>query len=794
MKKILILLIYILTTNFCSFSTNWNANWIMHPTLEPASGAMVLFRKTFDLNKKPDIFTIHISADNHYRLFVNGKYITRGPARGDLNHWHYETIDIAAFLSSGKNLIAVEVINWGEHRSFTYFSQLTSLIIQGDTEKEHLINTQGGSWKCIQNKAYSPRPVNWMTDRTAIDWGFYVSNPTDSIRAENYPYGWEQNDFDDSNWLWAKFSDGVGFSKNLSPGGFVYAGAKALTPRITGLPEEKMNRFAVVRRCVGIEKNDDFIHGKGSFTIPANNKVSIVIDNQELTMGYPELWISKGKNAQVKITYSENPIIAVKSAKGNRNDIDGKYFVGIKDIFIPDGGNNRLFKPTYLRAFRYIQLDIETHEQELQINDYYHVTSKAPVSLKAQFATDNDTLNQILDAGRRTAFVCAQDILMSDASYEQMQYVGDSRVHNLTMLALTGDDRLTRNSLIQFNNSRIPEGLTLACYPNAYHLVIPSYSLIWIDQIYDYMMWKGDKEFVSGFLSGINSVLDWFENHRTRNGLLTNMEGWCALGWPKDYISGVPPVEKTDANCLYSLHYAYTLRHAAEVFKFAGRKKQADEFTRRADAICKAVNRYCKNEAGFYTESDKNQQISQITNLMAILAGANSGKESKQLMKKLLEMDNSFGAVDLFLHLYLFEAINKTGYENSFMPELSEWKLMLERGMTTFAEVPLEWGEENQRSECHPWSTAPDYFFFSTVCGIKALKPGYQSVLIEPEFGSLQSLDILFPHPNATIDMKLKRKGKQIQGEIIIPDSISATFKWENKNIKLKAGKNTINL
>jgi hypothetical protein len=54
----------------------------------------VLFRKNFELTENPKSFIVHVSADNHYRLFVNGQYIMRGPARGDLSHWFYETVDI----------------------------------------------------------------------------------------------------------------------------------------------------------------------------------------------------------------------------------------------------------------------------------------------------------------------------------------------------------------------------------------------------------------------------------------------------------------------------------------------------------------------------------------------------------------------------------------------------------------------------------------------------------------------------------------------------------------------------
>ena len=76
--------------------------------------------------------------------------------------------------------------------------------------------------------------------------------------------------------------------------------------------------------------------------------------------------------------------------------------------------------------------------------------------------------------------------------------------------------------------------------------------------------------------------------------------------------------------------------------------------------------------------------------MLAILAEATKGDDAKQLMEKLLEPKDWFGQVDLFLHLYLFEAMNKTGFQEQFLPETLEWQLMKERGIGTFAEVPLE--------------------------------------------------------------------------------------------------------
>ena len=789
LNKLLFLLIFLFwVASAFAQEVKWTAQWIMHPTAEPQAHAVILFRKNFDLGSKPPKFIVHVSADNHYRLFVNGRYILRGPARGDISHWFYETIDLAPFLNSGKNTIAAEVVNWGPKRSFTYFSQMTSFIMQGDSEAEKLINTAGGSWKCIHNEAYSPKIVEWMTDRSTIDFGLYVGNPTDSIRAETYPWGWEKTEFNDSAWLPAKLCDIAGGRDQQFAGGILYGGGKLLIPRRTGLLKETKVPFTEIRKMTGIEKNDAFLKEKGSLQIPAYKKVTILIDQSYETMGYPEMLVSDGKNARIQVMYAENMIVANHSPKGNRNDIEGKHLVGIKDVFIPDGGKNRLFKPTYIRPFRFIQLDIETREEPLTIEKYYHVACNAPVSLKAKFETNDPNTAWMMEAGWRTISICAQDMLLSDAAYEQMQYTGDSRVHNLSMLTLSGDDRLTRNALIQFDQSRIPEGLTYACYPNPFHLIIPSYSLIWIDQVHDYMLWYDDKAFIAQFELGIYSVIDWFEKRRQPNGLLGKIDWWGALAWPRHYKNGEPPAIYEGNNTLYSLHYAYTLRHAADIYDYLGKTNLAAEFRSRADQICKAINQLCKNQDGFYTESPDNNQVSQITNLLAILAEATTESEARQLMQKLLEPKDWFGQVDLFLHLYFFEAMNKTGFQDRFMSEISEWSLMKNRGMTTFAEVPLEWGEENQRSECHPWSSTPNYFFFRTVCGIKPTSAGHKTVEIAPSFGELTELRASYPHHLGKIELNLKRSNLKLEGEISVPEGIAASFIWGNQILKLKPG------
>ena len=46
--------------------------------------------------------------------------------------------------------------------------------------------------------------------------------------------------------------------------------------------------------------------------------------------------------------------------KDHRDAVEGKRFVGYKDIFVADGGAQRLFRPLWWRTFRYLEFQIES--------------------------------------------------------------------------------------------------------------------------------------------------------------------------------------------------------------------------------------------------------------------------------------------------------------------------------------------------------------------------------------------------------------------------------------------------
>ncbi len=95
--------------------------------------------------------------------------------------------------------------------------------------------------------------------------------------------------------------------------------------------------------------------------------------------------------------------------------------------------------------------------------------------------------------------------------YEQLQYVGDTRSQTLISLYVSGDDRLMRNALELFDRSCIPEGLTQSRYPSLSPQIINAFSLFWVDMLQDYWRHRSDDVFLRARLTGLQSVLAWFE-------------------------------------------------------------------------------------------------------------------------------------------------------------------------------------------------------------------------------------------------------------------------------------------
>ena len=759
----------------------WNSAWITHPDIDPLAHNLIHFRNKVNFSEKPDQFIIHISGDNRYRFFINGEMVGYGPQLSDMRHWRYETIDIAPYLKQGENILAVEVMNWGAEKSRGIMSFETGFLLQGHSEKEQIVNSRPENWKVYHNTALYEKPVYWRSSGEIVG-GFYASNPTDSTVAAQYPWGWKTLEYNDEQWATPKR---VYAAPKVTPGG---GHGWVLQPRTTVIQESIKEPFAqIVRTNIeGVSKSFQF--GEEQITIPANTQRSILIDQGFVTLGYPVLRVSGGNEASIKIKYSE-ALYDEKNQKGNRNEIEGKVIKGISDVYLLDGGENREFQPMWLRTFRFIEISVETADQPLVIEDYYNLYSASPFEPVAKFDVSDPIFKDVEKICWHGLRICAQDNLMSDAYYEQMQYVGDTRPHVLAYMSMTGDLTYFKSAMEQFNYSRMPDGNITSCYPLRSTFVHPTYSLIWIDMLHDLMMYDGDKEWTQQFAGEIQEVFDYYESIIGENGLVGESEYHMFIDWylPK---GGNSAANRDGNSSILTLNYAYTLKKAGDIMEWLGLGDKAFLYREQSRKYAEIVRKLCfDEEKGIYLDNPQVPFYDQRASILAVLTDAHSEEEKKILMNSLLDPNRSFDSeANLFYLFYLFEAMIETG-AGDFQTELAPWKAILESGMSATPEKRIE---QHPRSEVHPWTAHPVHYYYSLVAGIRPSSPGFETVSINPNPGTLKAMRVTYPTKQGKINMDLKGFNNDVKGTIELPDQMSGTFKWGKKSIKLISGINQI--
>lgn len=763
----------------------WSAQWISHPTASPNDYGVYHFRKGFEITDQPEEFVVHVSGDNRYELFINGEWISEGPASGDLRHWSFETVDLAPYLKPGSNVLAAKVWNGGEFRPMAWMTHRTAFILQGDTEAEHSVNTDE-SWRVVQNEAYSP--ITYLQNDPKLLWEYYVAGVLDSLRAEDYPWDWEQPEFNDSEWL---------TPRSLVPGSPVGKESHQqwyLSLRQVPFLERKHQRFNRIARSEGTTVSDDFLKGS-SDTIPPDSKAVLLIDQGELTTGFPELTVSGGKDSHIKLIYAEALYLADELKKGNklkghREELENREIMGVYDAFIPDGSSGRIFRPLYSRTFRWVQMEIETGEEPLTLHDFSSIYTAYPSQLEAGFTASDEMLGRIWDAGWRTQELSVQETFVSDLYWERMQYIGDTMVQAITWMYMSSDDRLVRLALEQFDYSRLYFGLTQSRYPAWLEQVSPLYSLVWINMVYDYWMHRTDDEFIRQFLPGITQVLGWFERQLNDEGLLEPLFhlDFVDSGY-HDRRNRIAAKTENSSSGVHNLFYAWTLNHAADLFEQFDSGSKAVNYRRQARNLTQNVSeRFYDNERGLFADTPSKELFSMQTNVMAVLADALPQEEQAALLERMLA-DQDILPLEMYFEFYMARALNKTGLGDLYLARLEPWENMLEMGMGTFGEI-----KNNPRSENHAWSASPNYELLATVAGIEPAEPGFRSVRIVPHPGDLTKVEATMPHPLGPISVKIVREGEDgLKAEVSLPEGLSGEFIWNEESVKLDSGTQSLN-
>ena len=538
------------------------ASWIAPPDTPGDAYGVFHFRRTFELPSRPERFTVHVSGDNRYRLFVNGRQVSSGPERSDLMHWRYETLDLAPHLRAGKNVLAALVWNWGAHRPVAQFSRRTAFLMQADTEREAVANT-GREWKVLREPGLRAHPGGRPRRRRLLRGSARrVGGRQPLSRGAG-----SRPDFADDGWPSPAVTEGWG-AERTQPRGTAITGEAMLwqlVPRSLPPMEEKVVRIATVRRAEGIVPGDAFLRGDGRSARagpdagddPARQRPP----HERLRRARDERRCGRHRGPDLR----RSPEGREGREGEPQRDRGQDRRSGSRTSSAPAGASAAASRPSGSAPTVTCRWRSRPADDPLRIHDLHGIFTAYPFEEKARFASDLPWIKDMWEVNWRVARLCAWETYFDTPYYEQLQYVGDTRIQALISLYMTGDDRLVRQAISHFDVSRIPEGITASRYPSDLGQYIPTFSLIWVAMVHDYWMHRDDPAYVRGLLPGVRGVLGWYERHLDETGLLGPMPWWSFVDWAKEWPMGIPPGVKDGHSATITLQFAYALQRAAEL-------------------------------------------------------------------------------------------------------------------------------------------------------------------------------------------------------------------------------------
>ncbi len=783
-----------LPINPALLARQWPASWIAAPGAPERDAGVYHFRRVIALDSTPTRLLVHVSGDHRYLLHVNGRRVGAGPGRGDPEHWRFETYDLAPLLKPGANLIAATVWNFGLAAPMAQMTRRTGFLLQADDPAFAAVNT-GRDWQAQVETGHTVLADGLSALRAR---GFYyAAGPGERRDGRLWDWAWDAPDSPPARWVAAReiwrghprsISEGPAWM--LSPEGWL------LVPNpLPPLQHHDTEPGTVARTTLaGIALGQALT----AVTVPARSDVRVLIDRATLTSAYPTIVVSGGRDARLRVTYAE-ALFDADRRKGDRNQLAGKDIVGVTDEFIADGGTSRPLAPLWFRTWRFLELHVTTADQPLTIDRVEAQFTAFPLERRAQFDAGDEALRRIWDISWRTVQLAAHETYVDAPYWEQLQYVGDTRIDALLSYALADDDRLARQAIEQFDDSRSAEGLTQSRYPTLEPQYIPPYSLFFVEMVHDFWMYRGDTAFVVARLPGTRAVLDWYLARQRRDGLLGHLPYWVHGDTGTALDDAIQDADGGSA--LVTLQLLMALRNAAAMEQALGESWRAGRYLAAADRAAVAVAALWDVDRRLVADTPAKRTWGHPANIVALMAGVVPADRRAALADRVIAIarhpagraaDGGRGgawpidaipSATFYFRFYLSRALESAGRGDVYLELLQPWRDLLEQGLSTWPEHP-----DPSRSDCHAWSAHPALDFLRVVAGIRPDAPAFARVRIVPAPGALTAISAVHPHPKGRIHVVYGLSGSRLTATVELPADVDGVLVWNGREYPLRGG------
>jgi len=796
---------------------HWPAHWIHAPQegkTGPTTPLVTAFRIRFEL---PAATTplIHLSALQRYILFVNGQLLGFGPERSDALHQCFDTYRLS--LDAGEHTVSVLVYSYGKAGPAAFMARGNGLVM---ASQDIPIDTGKAPWQSLTLEGISCNPD--APDEELITGAFL------HVNLQKFVWDYARGR-DGSHWQPAR--TGAAACSFTAANHFTsppYLIPAKLPPMvyepITGTRVLVVNKLQNPQQADSTTNQGNYqqmfaalLSGKTPVTVAAHSAIWVLVDLGNYHLVYPSITLDKATNASVAISFSESLCFNKQKQhtprKGNRSEWDKKYWSESKGdtIYTAEGGGGTAYA-LHFRAGRYMALSITTDSTPLCIRSLELHKTHYPLQFTAKSSVSEPWIESLLGLCKQTLLCCCNETFFDCPYYEQLMYLGDTRLQALMMYVLDADKRLAKKALELFDYSRNASGIPSAAYPCSGSARIAPFSLVWIGMIHDYVWWNRQHQDARAFLPGMRAVIEYWESLRTADGLIASGAGWnfidasrpsgvdpfapqtprwgevksegstTGVTWhfgtpPGGYAGGVSSV--------INLWYVYFLRMAAELETYLGEPELAARLHRlRRQSFDAIITRFYCEEQGIIADDEQKQYFSEHALCLALLnKDLCSNALQQSLQKHLFEPVWPLAETTFYFSHYYFETCRLYGRIDKLLERLKRWQIFIDNGMLTTAEEP-----EPARSDCHAWSAHPLLHFYTTLAGIRPGAAGATHLCIQPQPGPLKEISASMPLGAGSVEVKIRNIDACLHGQIALPPQVSATVILAHDRLEVPPG------
>lgn len=661
-------------------------------------------------------YTVFITGDDFYRLYINGEQVCFGPAPAMIHAFNVDRADVSRFIRAGDNLFAVEVYYQGliNREKISGDNRCGTCLLLCDADGR-IVFRSGPDWLCARNRGYTPSSVFGYNTQFVQDYDFRL--------AQN---GWTLADFDDSGWDRATHTkpDYTFVPAMLPPMPFY-------TQRVK--PERRGNR--------------------------------LIYDFGAETVGY----------IYIKFKGRAGSRVILRSAEELRPDgslfCPTRCYCDYEDTLIPDGKTDEVLQIDY-KGFRYCSLTLP--DTDTEIYDFHVQVRHHPADEDAfVFSCENGLMNDVIRICRRAVTVNSQYGYLDCVTREKGQYSGDMTIIGLSQLYLTGKADLYAKVMRDYENalSVLPpfnDYANCALYDGViaeYVLQVPLYA----ETLYKF---TADKETLARHVAMCDRVLARFAPYERADGLLEGPFGSgqdrmeMLVDWPTSLRDGygMPAIPEPATGCasLINAFYIGALDCVSRMRRELGLTPIDTE--PRKEAFLRA---FYDADAGLFRDGETTSHRSLHAGIVPLYFGFYPREGLDAMRATVRQKGLSCG---VYMAYFLLKGLCRAG-DRSLAFDLitgkgrNSWYTMLQNGATAVTEA-WDAGYKSNNSLCHAWASAPLVILVEEFLGVCVDLPR-GGVSVNPDIpAGMGATEAVVPTPRGPVKVT---KGSNRRADNITP-------------------------